>query len=131
MPIGFILGQLSRGKVDLEKNAASLEANVGQLRHLLFEHKLLSPAAREVMTEVEDAARVILRHRYEMVLTSEDVEGFYNAVDRLKVTLDGSQSAVLPELMQGREAVQCARDLLIVVGLGEEGAPQRHWGICW
>ncbi len=88
MPIGFILGQLSRGKVDLENDAVSFEVNVRQLRHLLFEHKLLSPAAREVMTEVEDAARVILRHRYDMVLTSDDVESFYNAIDRLKVTLD-------------------------------------------
>lgn len=88
MPIGFILGQLSRGKVDLENDAVSFEANVRQLRRLLFEHKLLTPAARDAMTEVEDAARIILRHRYEERLSAEDLEGFHSALDRLKVMLD-------------------------------------------
>lgn len=90
MPIGFLLGQLSRGKIDLEKDVVSFEANVRQLRRLLFEHKLLSPAVRGVVTEIEDAARVILRHRYEMVLTPEDVETFHSALDRLKLTLDAA-----------------------------------------
>ena len=88
MPIGFILGQLSRGKVDLENDAVAFEANVRQLRRLLFEHKLLSPAAREVITDVEDAARVILRHRYEQCLTAQDLEDFHSALDRLKMTFD-------------------------------------------
>lgn len=90
MPIGFILGQLARNKIDLENDAVSFEANVRQLRRLLFEHKLLSSAAREVMADVENSARIILRHRYERCLTPQDLEDFHNALSRLKATLDES-----------------------------------------
>lgn len=87
MPIGFLLSQLSRDRIDLKRDAVAFEAVIERLRIHLDQERLLTEAASVHMTSLENTARRILRIHFERDATAEEMEELHAAVTELRQSL--------------------------------------------